>query len=152
MDLQASKKQIVETGQEPDYMLHSETTMICSLLDSLYDASPLVRYVCLRRSLCMCNAKHFFFQFRCELCRSLSRAVIGNKSEIQEAVRQFEPEFLFPTSISLHQDATAFQGTGLSPVHSAKGNVAEAGMNEPAKITEGAYEGKLFLVGTYCRI
>jgi hypothetical protein len=107
---------------------------------------------CVKHSAFVCaNAKHIFL-FRCELCRSLSRAAIKNKSEIQEAVRQLDPEFLFPTSISLHEDGRTFQGAALSPLHSAKRHVAEAGMNEPAKITEGVHKGKMLLVGIYCWI
>jgi len=45
MDLQATETQNVEADQQSDYVLHSDAAMVCSLLDSLYDASPLVRYV-----------------------------------------------------------------------------------------------------------
>jgi hypothetical protein len=52
----------------------------------------------------------------------------------------------------LHEDGRTFQGAALSPLHSAKRHVAEAGMNEPAKITEGVHKGKMLLVGIYCWI
>jgi len=82
---------------------------------------------------------------RCELCRSLSRAAFRIKSQIQEAVKQLNPEFLFSTPVSLHQDDT-FQNSTLGL--STNRHMAESGAMETAKITEGIHEGKHLLTET----